>query len=356
MPRWTLPLVLALAGCPTGAVEICGNGVDDDLDGLTDCEEPLCRCGDVELCTGGIDEDLDGLTDCADVDDCGDAPGCSETLCADGLDDDRDGLIDCLDPDCDGECPEVCEDGRDNDGDGLVDCEDADCVDHELCGELLCADGLDDDDDGLIDCEDDDCWGIACHPQGIRSQVTGGTMTLAIREIRSVTHTAGTQSIVTQSGTIEVPCGDGEGSTLNVVRTTGELASIRGEVRVLVPTESGSATETCEWGFSRVALDGEDRILDLGAREGFFVDSPERCRLARSTWLPTQLGRNANILSALGGRRYAPGTPQLVFGTATSNRTTEWQQSCYRYFSTYTRSTDLYATGVFGDEGTTEGG
>ncbi|MBX3248478.1 MAG: hypothetical protein KF901_14980 [Myxococcales bacterium] len=51
--------------------------------------------------------------------------------CANGVDDDADGLVDCDDPDCDGECPETssvaCTNCRDDDGDGLVDHADPDC-------------------------------------------------------------------------------------------------------------------------------------------------------------------------------------------------------------------------------------
>lgn len=60
-----------------------------------------------------------------------DAPksGC-EWVCDDGVDDDGDGLVDCEDPACfrvEG-CTELaCLDGQDDDGDGLVDCADEDC-------------------------------------------------------------------------------------------------------------------------------------------------------------------------------------------------------------------------------------
>ena len=51
--------------------------------------------------------------------------------CADGMDNDFDGIIDCDDPDCDGHCSEQgstrCQDGRDNDGDGLIDAWDPRC-------------------------------------------------------------------------------------------------------------------------------------------------------------------------------------------------------------------------------------
>jgi len=69
--------------------------------------------------------------------------------CTDGIDNDFDGLIDCEDPDCIDVCmdpeeppvvpgdddddetptdPENCSDGIDNDGDGFTDCVDIDCI------------------------------------------------------------------------------------------------------------------------------------------------------------------------------------------------------------------------------------
>ena len=78
----------------------------------------------------------------------------NEISCNDGVDNDGDGLIDCDDPECFGQdCPEVCDDEQDNDGDGWVDCADTDCP---PCLEI-CDNGLDDDGDGLIDCDDPDC-------------------------------------------------------------------------------------------------------------------------------------------------------------------------------------------------------
>ncbi len=93
--------------------------------------------------------------------------------CGDGVDNDLDELVDCDDPDCEDSayCTEWvedgdCSDGEDNDSDGLVDCEDADCADSEACEESTavedpaageCVDGLDNDGDGLFDCDDPDC-------------------------------------------------------------------------------------------------------------------------------------------------------------------------------------------------------
>ncbi len=48
--------------------EICSNGIDDDGDGLIDCDDPDCTlstdCG--EICDNGIDDDGDGFIDGAD--------------------------------------------------------------------------------------------------------------------------------------------------------------------------------------------------------------------------------------------------------------------------------------------------
>jgi len=112
----------------------------------------------------------------------------SESNCGDGLDNDCDGDTDCDDSDCSGEacgagqggaicqssaCAErTCYDGRDNDGDGMTDCADPDCTgqtcnqgtntscpdpsDYEPGGEMTTGDGIDNDCDGATD-ESGDC-------------------------------------------------------------------------------------------------------------------------------------------------------------------------------------------------------
>jgi len=57
----------------TPVEEICdGLGVDEDLDGATDCNDSDCigqaGCPGPEICTGDFDEDGDGATDCTDQD------------------------------------------------------------------------------------------------------------------------------------------------------------------------------------------------------------------------------------------------------------------------------------------------
>lgn len=78
-----------------------------------------------------------------------------ESVCDDRLDNDEDGLTDCQDPDCPLEC-EVCNDLVDNNGDSLTDCADPQCALSEGCPEF-CGNEADDDADGAVDCDDPEC-------------------------------------------------------------------------------------------------------------------------------------------------------------------------------------------------------
>jgi hypothetical protein len=85
-----------------------------------------------------------------------------ESICNDGIDNDQDGATDCDDSDCatDPVClPEsICNDGIDNDQDGATDCDDSDCATDPVClPESICNDGIDNDQDGATDCDDSDC-------------------------------------------------------------------------------------------------------------------------------------------------------------------------------------------------------
>jgi hypothetical protein len=169
-------------GCvPLATGEDCLNGVDDDCDGAVDCLDPDCigtaDCGctnsERDLCDNGIDDDCDGKIDCEDSD-CSKMDRCScqatQEQCRNGKDDDCDLLVDCADPDCVGRAPcdckppgapENCANGRDDDCDGQVDCADSDCVLSVQCQHCVaedCANGLDDDCDGAIDCADSACY------------------------------------------------------------------------------------------------------------------------------------------------------------------------------------------------------
>ncbi len=61
-----------ITGCPcVSGPEICGNGIDDDCDGLTDCADPDCATDPVcappaEICGNCIDDDGNGLIDWED--------------------------------------------------------------------------------------------------------------------------------------------------------------------------------------------------------------------------------------------------------------------------------------------------
>jgi hypothetical protein len=64
-----------------------------DYDGLQSCHP--------EVCDNGMDDDHDGYTDCQDVRSCRYDDHCNErNFCTNGADDDHDGLVDCEDPDC----------------------------------------------------------------------------------------------------------------------------------------------------------------------------------------------------------------------------------------------------------------
>lgn len=184
---------------PESTNAACSDGIDNDLDGYTDCRDFNCsRNPDVTVCqsrpedtdtacSDGIDNDLDGYTDCEDFgcsrnsaitvcDDPSNDPEEPEELaeiCNDEVDNDRNDLIDCNDPACatDTACAlpennnEACSDGIDNDLDGLTDCDDPQCVELSsvsVCTpredtDEACSDGIDNDNDGYTDCDDFNC-------------------------------------------------------------------------------------------------------------------------------------------------------------------------------------------------------
>jgi len=187
-----------------GGIEVCGDGIDNNCDGVFDESDPVCEAP----CT---DTDNDGFfaegSPCGTQTDCNDSdyyinPAASE-ICNDNLDNNCNGYIDCLDAACandpacvictdsdgdgyaveGGDCGPVdcndsdlgvhpgavenCEDARDNDCDDLIDCVDADCNGAETCTSCIpeagketkekCQDTLDNDCDGVVDCADPDC-------------------------------------------------------------------------------------------------------------------------------------------------------------------------------------------------------
>ena len=110
---------VALSECGgTPAVEICGNGLDDDNDGYTDCDDFDCQ----------VENECEGNT----------------TTCADNLDNDGNGYIDCDDFAC------------------SLNCETADLCGSEEATFETCTDGLDNDLNGFVDCEDWSCSSNTC--------------------------------------------------------------------------------------------------------------------------------------------------------------------------------------------------
>jgi hypothetical protein len=76
MNQGWLALFVVLGAC--GSVrEICDDGLDNNDNGLVDCEERVCsqfpHC--LEDCTNEIDDDADELTDCDDPV-CAEDPAC----------------------------------------------------------------------------------------------------------------------------------------------------------------------------------------------------------------------------------------------------------------------------------------
>ncbi len=192
-------------GAPSGTGERCGDGIDNNDNGVVD-EGCGCLLGTTQPCYSGapatrnigacregeqpcigegqfahwgacagdqlpVAESCNGVNDDCDeaVDE--DCPGScvqvefgGEWSCDDGRDNDCDTVADCYDPDCPPCCAEeLCDDGLDNNCDGQTDeyCE-APCVPNEQAAAGQCTDGLDNDCDGRIDCFDLDCLSSCC--------------------------------------------------------------------------------------------------------------------------------------------------------------------------------------------------
>jgi hypothetical protein len=147
---------------------LCGNGLDDDLDGLIDCADPGCKFDEDVLCPA-VETNctiIVGRTDC----------------CSNGLDDDQDGSLDCNDADCSAApvcLPENCTNGVDDNANGFIDCQDSDCSVFPGCEN--CTNDIDDDGDTLIDCADSDCsTDPICTPAWLQSQYGNIYATLGI--------------------------------------------------------------------------------------------------------------------------------------------------------------------------------
>ena len=204
-----------VSGTVENTRDLCSDNLDNDGNGLKDCDDPGCRdfafCDETEegkentlsACMDKADNDGDGLIDCDDSE-CQVFAICQEgedentpERCQDSKDNDKDGLIDCQDPNCQAfsfcdsgkeetkteNSPNDCLDGEDNDGDGKTDCCDEGCKVFAFCANACaedapelptentldaCTDGEDNDKDGLVDCLDPEC-----HVHGICAELVG---------------------------------------------------------------------------------------------------------------------------------------------------------------------------------------
>jgi hypothetical protein len=182
----------------------CADGIDQDCDGLIDCQDPDCSgddfcsqcttdqdCDDNNVCNGdetcvagecqqGTELNCNDGIACTD-DTCNPTTGCSNEPNNTNCDDQDPCTIDTCNaltgctnifqfscPNCPEEDTETqCTDQVDNDCDTYVDCDDPDCSNDPNCQECVpeaedentqdCDNGIDDDCDGDVDCDDAGC-------------------------------------------------------------------------------------------------------------------------------------------------------------------------------------------------------
>jgi len=199
---------------PSTETGYCADGIDNDCDTYTDCDDadcdsdPACQCGN-GTCDPGEDQ-------CNCPEDCGTPPS-TETSCTDGVDNDCDTYTDCDDSDCDSDpacqcgngvcdpgedchtCPDDCIsrtvppkfayccgdgtcEGEENETNCAVDCGGGSYCGDETCDpgedqcncpddcgtppstETSCTDEIDNDCDTDVDCDDSDCEGDPACP------------------------------------------------------------------------------------------------------------------------------------------------------------------------------------------------
>ncbi len=164
------------ASMPPATMDVCGNGLDDDRNGLVD-EGCPCTLGARQACwpgpprRRGVGACRDGFQVCEEFGEfnswgpCQGAVLPSAEVEGNVIDEDCDGVA-TGGPDCSpSEFGENCTDGEDNTCDGLVDCDDPRCAGDPACRDACtpsefgedCTDGRDNDCDSQVDCLDPDC-------------------------------------------------------------------------------------------------------------------------------------------------------------------------------------------------------
>jgi hypothetical protein len=149
-----------------------GDGFTDITCGGTDCNDhdPNIHPGATEVCNDGIDNNCDGLIDCQDTATCGNAPNCAAcSACSSNTDCTVAGTVcgigtnttfTCANGTCTATGQKVC--GIDADGDGFLsgacgnDCNDANAAVNPGATEV-CTGGVDDNCNGKVDCADAAC-------------------------------------------------------------------------------------------------------------------------------------------------------------------------------------------------------
>ena len=115
-------MLLLLFACPSPKP-------DDSQDSAVEADADTDADTDTDT-DSDADADSDADTD-SDTDT--DTGPFHETDCFDEVDNDADGLLDCEDDDCVDVCIEDCDNEIDDDGDGDIDCDDDKCVGDEAC-------------------------------------------------------------------------------------------------------------------------------------------------------------------------------------------------------------------------------
>ena len=167
---FTLLLSTGLCACeentrwltPEDSPERCKDGIDNDDNGKTDCQDEQCK--QFDHCKSPVNP----------------VPENTEELCKDGIDNDSNQKTDCQDESCKQfdnckppkvpvpeDTEDLCKDGIDNDSNQKTDCDEDACKKYEYCTESaesepentleLCTDGIDNDQNGKKDCLDDSC-------------------------------------------------------------------------------------------------------------------------------------------------------------------------------------------------------